>query len=226
MIEIDLLPEEYRRLEMTPLPRRLVIFTGAALVSICLFVLIWLQLILLPRLRNERDNLVNMERRKAEEVQRYNELMAEISRFNQRKQSIEQIWQTRTFWAKKFDQLCDLVPAYIWFSGISLEEPHVAQRDMGGRLILDCYSQGPDVNHFAEFLRILKGEYEGEKGRVGQEFFQDFLALASPGWSKEILRDFEPPEALEFKLELSLEKKGLPVTPLQAAGPGSGSPSR
>ncbi len=52
MIEIDLLPEEYRRLEMTPLPRRLVIFTGAALVSICLFVLIWLQVNLLPRLRN------------------------------------------------------------------------------------------------------------------------------------------------------------------------------
>ena len=208
MIDIDLLPEEYRRPEMTPLPRRLVIFIGTALVSICLFVLIWLHLILLPRLRNERDDWVNRERQMAKAVQRYDELMAEISGFNQRKQTIEQIWQIRILWAQKFDQLCDLVPPYIWFKSISLQEPLMGRKDVGGKLILDCRSQGPDANHFAEFMRIVKGEDEGEKGRIGQEFFQDFLLFESSGWSRKILRDFDPPEALEFKLELSLRKEG------------------
>jgi len=226
MIEIDLLPEEYRRPEMTPLPRRLVIFIGAALVSICLFVLIWLHFILLPGLRNQRDNLIDYEKERAEKAQQYEELQAEINQFNQRKQTIEQIWQARTLWAPKLDQLCDLVPPYIWLFQLSLQEPHMAEKDVGGKLILDCRSQGPDANHFAEFMRILQGEYEGETGRIGQEFFEDFLHLASPGWSKKVLRDYDPPEALEFKLELSLVNKSLPQTPVQATGPASGGVGR
>ena len=226
MIDIDLLPEEYRRPEMTPLPRRLVIFIGAALVSISLFVFIWLQLILLPSLRRERDYLVNQEKQRAIEAQKYEELMAEITRFNQRKQTIVEIWQTRTLWAEKFDQLCDLVPPYIWLSNISLQPPLLIRKDVGGKFILDCYSRGPDVNHFAEFMRILKGEYEGEKGRIGQEFYQDFLALASSGWAMKTLRDLDPPEALEFKLELSLKRKGLPEAPPKPAVPVSGTPPR
>jgi Tfp pilus assembly protein PilN len=221
MIEIDLLPEEYRRPEMTPLPRRLVIYIGAALISSCLFVLIWFHFIHLPSLRNVKDDLINQERMKAQEVKKYEELTAEINRFNQRRQTIEQIWQTRVLWARKLDQLCDLVPSYIWFSNVSLQEPHMAEKDVGGKLLLDCHSQGPDVNHFAEFLRILQGQYEGEKGRIGQEFFDDFISLTSSGWTKKILRDYEPPEALEFRLELSLEKKDIAAVPGQARAPGS-----
>jgi len=64
MIQINLLPEELRRLEKTPLGRFIVILTGAALVTAALFIFLVLQFRTLPEALRQKNETIGEKRQK------------------------------------------------------------------------------------------------------------------------------------------------------------------
>ncbi len=203
MIRINLLPPELRAPERTPFGQMLLIIGGVVLVALSVIMLIAVHLIWLPaatRLTEERAALrVQKERAaKGNDV-----LKAEITAFEHRRKTIQDIFAGRTLWAKKLDQLCDLIPDDIWLDRVELREARTAakgQEPEGPQLTLYCHVVGQDESRIADFLRTIKQDVAGK-----EDFFDDFLYVERPGWKAEEFRDFKEQVAYAFTLMLHMK---------------------
>jgi len=214
MIEVNLLPPEYRRIERTPLPRFLVFLVGAAAIVASLFYLFYLSYFRVSAEKQRSEDLKRQIALQKPSLAIYDKLNAEIASFEARKAALEQIWQSRILWSRKFDQLCDLVPKYIGLTRLEFT-PTRARRtraalaeETAGTLVLDCISATDDEKRLANFMRVLKGEAPPEPPAdrsVGKKFFADFSALVDSGWKKSEFKDYAEKEALEFRIELLLK---------------------
>lgn len=225
MIEVNLLPPEYRRIERTPLPRFLVFMVGAAAIVASLFYLFYVGYLRINREKGRSEALREQIALQKPRLDIYDRLNAEIAAFEARKSALEEIWQSRILWSAKFDQLCDLVPSYVGLTCLEFT-PARARRarvtiggETAGTLVLDCISATANEKRLANFMRVLKGEAPPEppaEKSVGKKFFEDFSVLVDSGWKKSEFKDYVEKEALEFRLELLLKplkpKAPEPVT--------------
>jgi len=214
MIEVNLLPEEYRRTEITPLPRLITIVVGVIVVVGGFFLLMQKYLNIRSAKALRDDNRGRVER--AEKViEEYNRLRSEINEIETRLSAIKDIWQSRLLWAIKLDQLADVVPNYVGLTSLSLDEPRGRTRAgrgaIGGTLKMKCISASDNEKRLANFLRTLKGEIRSENRdvpeEVSKEFFADFVEVISSGWSKRESDEYVEREFLEFDLELPVKAK-------------------
>ncbi len=217
MIEVNLLPPEYRRVERTPLPRFLVFIVGVAAIVASLFYLISVGYFRINREKGRSEDLKKQVELQKGQLLDYDRLKTEIASFEARKSALEQMWHSRILWSVKFDQLSDLVPSYVGLTRLEFT-PAAGRRaratigeETAGTLVLDCISATADEKRLANFMRVLKGEASPEapaERSVGKEFFKDFSALVDSGWDKEELSDYVEKEALKFRLELLLKPLG------------------
>ena len=217
MIEVNLLPQEYRRPERTPLPRFIVILIGVALVA-SLGSFLTKKLI---DVRNEKNTQQELEQRlgllKKQFVDRYDQLVAQKQEIEIRISAIETIWQSRLYWAVKLDQLADLVPIYVGLKDLKLEEPRSYARAAGGAsggtLFMSCISASENERRLANFRRILKGEIPPLNRNVpedsGRIFYEDFQGeIEDFGYKITETDDYEEKEYIEFNLRMALKPRG------------------
>ena len=215
MIEVNLLPQEYRRREMTPLPRLITIVVGVIIVVGGFFFLMqkYLDIRNAKDLRGERQEEV---KRAEKIIEEFNRLSAEINEIKVRITAIEDIWQSRLEWAVKLDQLTDVVPSYVGLTDLSLVEargrPRPGAFATAGTLKMKCISASDNEKRLANFLRTLKGEIRSENSDVPEEvskkFSEDFVEVIDSGWNKQESDDYVEKEYLEFNLELPVKVSG------------------
>ena len=168
MIAINLLPEDRRPVERTPLPRFLVIVGGVA--GFCLeIVVLGMFALRFPEMRQRREgNKVQQERLK-EETKLVDDIERQISRLKQRGDCIEKLRQDRRVWAPILYRLSapEILSPAIWFRSVKLEQA----RGRGVRgavakkvLVLDGYARGPDsatmMQEVTGFLGKLRKLYQ------------------------------------------------------------------
>jgi Tfp pilus assembly protein PilN len=107
MIEINLLPPEYRPVEHTPLPRRLTIFVGVLLSCIGAAVCAWLAFVRIPNARTARDGAQQEAQKKKEEANEVLSKEAKIKSFDTRKNVLRELYSERVCWAKVLDRLAE-----------------------------------------------------------------------------------------------------------------------
>jgi Tfp pilus assembly protein PilN len=216
MIEVNLLPEEYRRAERTPLPRFIVILVGVALVA-SLGLFLTKKYLDVKEARNDKAAKEKALQGYQDDIAQYNELVAKINEIKVRTTAIEAIWQSRLYWAVKLDQLADLVPNYVGLTGLKLEEPRGIVRGRGeaggGNLFMSCISASENERRLANFRRVLKGEIQPFSPDVpkdmGETFFLDFTGeIEDYGYKVTEAEDYEEKEYIEFNLELTLKARG------------------
>jgi Tfp pilus assembly protein PilN len=225
MLEINLLPEEYRVGEGTPKPRFFTTIIGVAAVCV-LMVFYWLYHWTAYRPEVTRKEVLTEDIKKNEVIKKdYDKLRAEITSLRRRRDALEELWQTRMAWSKKLDQLTDLVPSYVWLKRIVVRPPDEARGrrgdafEGGGKLILECVSDSNNPGYLSEFYRVLLGAKAPEGGDIerSHEFAADFVALGHDGgkmteykmvteagieedrkgWATNITLFYEPPEPKE-----------------------------
>jgi hypothetical protein len=233
MIQINLLPPEYRAKAGTPVGRFVAIVAGVVVVASALGVFAYTHFIELTRVRELRvareEEAIGQERRKKYSL----DLQAEIDMFEKRRTAIQTINRSRTLWSKKIDQLFDLVTNQTgdasfraWLESIEVPAMPVTskkrvpaagkkgqvadggQLKIKGFLALEAEADAPA--HISAFHRAVTGDPEAT-GRT-TEFFQDFMRINNPnvkivpnrGKGDEQL---EPPVVAEFKYELALVAK-------------------
>lgn len=221
MIAVNLIPLELRKIDATPLPRRLTIFGGVALNAVALVVALTYFFANIPALQSKKQNIQSQiyQANTIKKVeQRYTALTTQKKDFEQRRTTIDQIEKARVMWAKKLDQLWDLVPPDMWLSDIRLEEPPKSVKGRGQPeegpkghiLVIEGYTAGPDVTKVSAFIRALE-----KKSTQGPCFFEDFerVELVQLDLEEEKFQKYEEKIASKFTLKLYMIPRQIELSP-------------
>ena len=126
MIQINLLPEELRKHEGTPLPRRLAIFAGTAVLTVFLFIVAIQRMKLLPDLVSERDRLAQDLQQVQGKIEReIRPIQMALKGLERRKRVLAQIEPGVVRWSPRLDALHDTVALElpgVWITGLLYEE--------------------------------------------------------------------------------------------------------
>lgn len=142
MIEINLLPPQYRTVERTPLP----IFVGVIGSVVALLGLLTYLLLLMnetEKLNTEVAGLRLKKDQKEKEVADIRKIENEVKESQGRVDTVLSIAESKIYWSQKLDQLARLLPRDVWLDAINYD---------GSRLQLTCKARGTGLQRYT-FLR-------------------------------------------------------------------------
>lgn len=198
MIRINLLPEEERVVERTPLTRFLVIVGGVTLC--CLLVVAFAFTVKDRRSKQaEHDGLkkeIDALKVKTTEYDHYKSILADIKN---RSDVVDKLKRTRILWSKKLLQFGQLMNKadYGWIDNlrVTAQSPDPSGTPQGFTWHMDCFTSGKDnFDNVSRFLRHVRGDVK-QFGDIFQKDATDRTILKmQPGFSHE---PFLVPEAAE-----------------------------
>ncbi len=237
MIQINLLPPEYRARAGTPVARFAAIVVGVVVLACASGAYAYVHFIELAKVRELRsareEEAEGQERRKKHSL----DLQSEIDQYERRRTAIQTINRSRTLWSRKLDQFFDIVTGQgtddsykVWIESLEVPPQLAAsarrapaagkkgQAADGGRflfsgfLAVETESEAPA--HVAAFHKALTGDAE-VTGRP-TEFYADFLKVNNPPTkivSDRVQKGEDervPPVVGAFEYELALQPKSQP----------------
>ncbi len=236
MIQINLLPPEYRPRTGTPMARFVAIVVGIIMVLSAGGAYAYTHFIELAKVqelkRSRQEEVVSMEMQRDRSLR----LQAEIDSYEQRRRAIQTINRSRTLWSRKLDQFFDIVTgrdvddtSAVWLEEVEVPvkvvtmrkrrpnrrkkgtaiEP-AAQFKFEGYMAMANDAEAPAL--LSAFHKALTGDPENTGKPT--EFFADFLSINNP--NIEMLRDrrrgedaLVPPRVGVFTHELGLRPPNL-----------------
>jgi Tfp pilus assembly protein PilN len=186
MIEINLLPPQYRAVERTPLPIFLTLVGGLLLVAGSLVALAWATRDA-RKAEELKGNLTAERNEKKKQAQVVDQLEEEIKEAQGRVDTLLNIAESKIYWAQKLEQLVRSLPASVWIDSLS-----ISQKQPGvGEVKLVCNARGTGFNKLAELKQSLRGD---------TNFFYHFSGIEAP--TIEVLatdqKVYAEPEYLRF----------------------------
>lgn len=248
MIQINLLPPEYRAKTGTPIARFVAIVSGVVVLACASGAYAYTHFIELAKVRELRqtreEEALGQERRKKHSL----DLQAEIDLYEKRRSAIQTVNRSRTLWSRKLDQFFDIVTNQgtdetykVWIENLEVPPQLVASRrgtlgkkgqaTDGGQFkfsgFLAMESESEWLPHVSAFHKALTGDPEST-GRA-TDFFADFMHVNNPngkivGSHGKGDEELTPPIVGSFDYELTLMPKAQPDAPKGPAKPAK--PSR
>jgi cell division protein FtsB len=230
MIQINLLPPEYRPRTGTPVARFVAIVAGVVLVASATGAYAYTHFIELTQARELRGAREAEARSKESQRDRSLAIQKEIDAYERRRSAIQTINRSRTLWSRKLDQFFDIVTSHgteetyqVWLE--SLEVPPqlspTADRRGGsrrgkgpehggifrfiGNMAMEASAEAPALS--SAFYKALTGDPDTTGART--DFFVDFIGVNNPNIqistaTRSIDEDLEPPVVGSFRYELLL----------------------
>ncbi|MCB9882248.1 MAG: hypothetical protein H6832_16740 [Planctomycetes bacterium] len=200
MIQINLLPSEYRSRERLSLKVWATMF--AAVVTVCgaggYFGHVYLdeyKAVEAQRITRE-DKLRELKPL----ASHYDKLVAEAKDYRQRETTIQDIATSRALWTKLLDNFIDIVNNEgnterhsVWFDNLTVAG---GRGKTGPSWNLKALSQSNSFTKQANFLDDVRND---------PEFFKDFDMINAPGGAVVSESSKEPPEAISFELRLAMK---------------------
>ncbi len=213
MIHINLLPPELQKAARTP-PKvflSLVVAVVVVGVAVCAYGYFYFHV----------GMLKSRVARKQTEVQHYQEnarevdaLLEDIADYRERERAIISIKTNRILWSKKLEMLCRLTPNYIWLVRLEMRELDPSEYkwgpdQVGGYLMLHCYSSGDEVERMTHYRQRLKNVDEFYLPFVGADikpatFYSDFINITPPEWKFVQIPGLVQPDNIRFSVRLDL----------------------
>ena len=148
MIEINLLPPQYRTVERTPLPVFLGVIGG--IVVIAGLGMWWGALVTKKNnLITNRDAKKNTKESKAREVEEIKKLEKEIADSQGRIDTVLGIAESKIYWGAKLDQLMKILPTYAWIESLSFD---------GSKVVLSCKARGTSLQRYTELRQRFRND--------------------------------------------------------------------
>lgn len=152
MIEINLLPPQYRSVERTPMPVFLGLIGGLAMIGVALGFL-GVMIRAAQRAEEEKIQLTQERDRKKVEAAAVDQLQRDIQEAQGRVDTVLGIAESKIYWGMKLDQLVRIIPPTVWIDSLNMQ-----QRPNGGELKLACNARGVGLNRFTEFTQALRSD--------------------------------------------------------------------
>lgn len=228
MLLIDLLPEDRRPVERTPLPRLLTVIGGVLVCGVELAWIAALVIIEIPGasrdLRTEQDQIPQLKALR-DEIQK---LETEQSESERRKAVIRKLYKERMRWAPKLDAISDptVLPERIWLRSLSVEEKRAGRKEAEKYLLIKGLARGESprvrIEAINKFIMRLEsnaqffGDFEGNLSdslwfERKTKLAQGVMVQLSPTEKVEPPKD-APDEAMSFEV-LARLKPRAPVAP-------------
>lgn len=200
MIQINLLPEEYRKRERTSI-KVFATILGAVVVACC-------SVGYLGHVYFQEYGTVVSQRESEEEklkdVMRFaavdDKLVAEIKEYEKRSRTIQQIANSRVLWTRMLDRFIDIVNNegntdrhMCWFQSVKVTDSAGAN---GPALKFAAFSESSSWKKQADFLDDIAQD---------EVFFEDFGKIVDPGGMVVESDAHNPPEAIQFTLDLQMK---------------------
>ncbi len=209
MININLLPVEFRKAESTPVARFIAIVVGAVVVTASLVGYGYVHYSKLKEARDVRMQTEETYANKKAQADVSKSLQTEINNYELRRKAIQSIAQNRILNSKKLDEFLDIIWArgdktdyYIWLNSMSVRPgrtPRKGKPTSGGTLTFGGFSEG-EFNRITNLKRAISDE---------KSFFSDFKQISMPGFKKITWDDErEPSSAGRFSFTLQLKPLG------------------
>ena len=158
MLLIDLLPEDRRPVERTPLPRLLTVIGGVLLAGVELALIALFLGVKVPEAERRRQEVKSRLDEMRQLMVERDKLKAEQAEYEQRKAIITQLCQKRIRWAEKLDALCDptVLPDMVWLKSLKVESK-------------------PGMLETTEKYLVMEGWARGDESRVRIEAINKFI---------------------------------------------------
>ena len=212
MISINLLPDEYRKTEATPIARFLAIVIGAVIVTSGLVTYGFVHYSKLKGVRDVRIEAEAEYKNKKAQADVSRALQAEISGYEARRKAIQQIASNRLMHSRKLDEFLDIVhnrndrsTYFVWLNGLRVSPPRVTRRGKavsGGGFTFDGFAEATEA---ASLSRVTKFREALRK----DAFFKDFSTISMPNFKYHEWDDgLEPGAAGRFSFTMGLKPLG------------------
>jgi hypothetical protein len=215
MIQVNLLPPEYRKSEGTPLPRFLAILGGVVLCAGAIGLFLYVHFGTLMRYTSIREQKEDTYYKQKVLADRSLALQREYNEYQKRRKTIEAVSNQRILLSKKVDELCDLIhnrgdrkDHFIWLTSLSASVGGQTSGKgkgpvAGGEMRFKGFSATEDFSRLANFRD------EIEKSAENDGFFADFASIDYPAWEVTRFGDgLEPTAAGTFNHTLIMKPLG------------------
>jgi Tfp pilus assembly protein PilN len=197
MIEVNLLPPEYRPRETTNVPFMATLVLGFLVIG-GLF-LYWMKAEAeLAELKSTNDALTRKKEELEREAKKVDAIREEIERQKSRQQTIIEISQSKVMWSMKLEQLSSLMTDYknFWTQSLSLTKTG----GRGSTLVMRCSAANSTLNDIARFRDSLQND---------PNFWYHFDRLDSFSYTRSTLTGFKnATEKYDFEIKLPLQTGG------------------
>lgn len=194
MIEVNLLPVEYRPPEKTNFP---LVVTIAAGVLVFMGVVVWGLGVNadLAAARSDRDKLTEQATALEAEAKQVRDLKSQVDRAKTRQDTIIQISQTKIMWSLKLQQFSQILGN---FNGFWLQRLALAKRGkIGDALTMQMSATGSSLRDVARFRDAIKRD---------PNFFYHYSDLqSSPVQVVALPEGYNYKEEMDFQLTLPLK---------------------
>lgn len=223
MLKINLLPEELQRAAKTPLALFFTLIGGvvATTVLACGVLWLWMNARSLEREAEAWQIQVRAIQDEAREVDRLNE---DIELYKDREKAIIEIKARRIFWGIKLYQIMQHTPPNVWITRLTMDTLNKNEytwkddKQIGGRLSIECYVKGTDVATLTRYRASLRGEKSFYSDLIADEsvfpdnFFGDFMRFSPMELERVTLEGYEEPRCLNSVVELDMRPRYEPPT--------------
>ena len=194
MIRVNLLPEEYRKVESTSLSLFLLFLVGVIVVALAF--VFWLTLSLQGgSIANELKVKETLLDRVTQEAKKVDKLQAELAQYDKRLTTIMAMRASRIYWSRKLDLLVkatNRTAGEIWFVSVRMRQTEPIRTAPGiepppnadgGYLELQCFQKTDDYEVLASYRDTLM---------LDRVLYADFSRLGPPHFTTAFW-----PEAVE-----------------------------
>lgn len=214
MILINLLPQEYRQRQRTPLKMMIAVAVSVAINASLLAYWAWTAFGVAAEVSSELAVLEDTMAGLNPQIAYHESLEKETKVFEQREATLTEITSKRVNWTRKVDELIDVINKggegekyLVWLDNLNVDSEINSRKKTFGTLEAQGNSGSPKFSHVANFLDDL----------VDSPFSLDFNPPAPPeGSQSQIDPELVPSEVWSFPLELSLrdpKERGVPPAP-------------
>lgn len=180
---INLLPNEHRKKEMTPLAVLVPILVAVTLIVASGAFWAWLHFGELAQVRSHHEELANINDSKQDSLRYAANLRGETSDYKKRSETIEKIAVSRILWTKKLDELCNVVADdqggeryLVWLENLEVKKPTNRGRKgakKGEEVTMKglCFSDKAPLQLFNNFHEALQ---------QSAFYGRDFMSISNP----------------------------------------------
>jgi Tfp pilus assembly protein PilN len=211
VININLLPHEYRKAEATPIGRFLAIVIGAVLVTSGLVAYGYVHYSELKGVREVRASVEEEFANKKAQAQISMNLQDEINAYETRRKSITQVARGRILQSRKLDEFLDVIhnggnrdAYFVWLDKLAVKPGRAARRrgkttGSGGSWAFDGYAETTEFSRVTNLRDAIRKD----------GFFEDFAQISWPNFTAKVWDDgLEPASAGKFSYQMGLKPLG------------------
>ncbi len=209
MINVNLLPPEYRRVESTPVARFIAIVIGAIVVTSGLVVYGYIHYSKLKSVRDLREQTEANYANKKKQADRSKSLMAEVKAYEARRKAITDVARGRILHSRKLDEFLDIIhnrgdktTYFVWLERLSMAKPRETRRggpSTGGAMAFQGFSESTEFSKITKLRDAIRKD----------AFFEDFTRVTRPIFKAVDFDDeLEPKSAGRFQFTMELKPLG------------------